>query len=224
MNLSFSWPRSDGRALRLRRSVLVGLFVLGCGSGSPSGTGTGGSKGTGGHPGTGGAAGGTGTGGAAGGTGAGGAAGAGAGGTAGSGGAPNDAGGIPSCYAPCIEDLLARCPSAGQTCTQGTSGTSTVKCYGDGVKDLINAAGTMATRLNANGAVCLTVMATAQYEDYYDAQGNYAGRVADTSSSLRFQVTCADGTSSEADFSTAACAPYAAEQTEQCPASSSCTD
>ena len=225
MNLSFSWSKNNGPAPRLRCSILLGLFMLGCGSGSPSGTGTGGSGGQGGNPGTGGSTGGAagavvGTGGA----GAGGMAGASAGGNNGGGGSPNDAGGVSTCYAPCIEDLLEQCPSIGQTCTQGTSGTNTVKCYSNGLKDVINAVETMATRSKANGDLCFTVMATAQYEDYYDAQGTYAGRVADTASSTRYLVTCADGTQSTADFTTTACAPYAAERTEQCPTASSCTD
>ena len=102
--------------------------------------------------------------------------------------------GFPPATPPCIEDLLEQCPSIGRTCTQGTSGTNTVKCYSNGLKDVINAVETMATRLAVTAtSVSRSWQRRSLGEDYYDAQGTYAGRVADTASSTRYLVTCADG-------------------------------
>lgn len=137
-------------------------------------------------------------------------------------GARADAGGtqpLGSCLGVCLEAFYSQC-SRSLGCTQSVSGLDVTRCYSDGVKQLLTTPDQITytgTVRKANGDPCYQwVEVSLATEDITDPNGNLIAHIDFSYDATHVVVTCNDGSVTENDLTSPACADYYASVEQTC--------
>jgi hypothetical protein len=114
-----------------------------------------------------------------------------------------------SCLGPCLEAFLAQCPNGALSCVSSTNGSQTTTCYSNGVKSLITqtAETTTGTLKKANGDICLQYTKYLSHESIFGSDGSVVAEI-NFNSPAYVEVSCLDGTMTEADLTKPQCAGH----------------
>jgi hypothetical protein len=118
--------------------------------------------------------------------------------------APTADGGT-ACFPACLTDVGVPCPRIGQSCVSSTAANGDVSsCYANGVKAL--ATTTVTSVKQANGDACFHINLMTGGQDYVAPDGTVVAHLASTASSMKYVVTCPDGTVTMVDLTSPECA------------------
>jgi hypothetical protein len=133
-------------------------------------------------------------------------------------GAMDAAGDLTSCLGACFDTLTAGCPKV-IGCTQAVTGTETVLCYANGVKELRQLSGQTedGTVKKSDGGVCYTWTVVGRDQTFMDSSGQVVAQLNGGATESRYTSICEPGqVSKQVDLSTPECSATYAIASQTC--------